>query len=153
MRFWSLGGCNLWASSGFRRLFSNRWVIILFKEILLLLPTLSFTEWISSRGGIERVRVAGKPRMLIPRPATSNRVGFSTYAMWGLAFIVLGVCWKLESDEEKGRPAVVPRPPDVVKACPAAHTATHSTQRRVHSCGMYERRSCLEVKCSCRMAA
>ena len=45
-------------------------------------------------------------------------MGFQTFALWGLCFVVLGVCWKLESDEDKSRPKREALPPDVVKVLP-----------------------------------
>ncbi len=56
---------------------------------------------------------------LIPPPGPAgNRIGFQTIALWGLCFVVLGVCWKLESNEEASKPKREVLPPDVVKALP-----------------------------------
>ena len=42
--------------------------------------------------------------MFIPPPTNTNgKVGFSTYAMWGLCFVVVGVCYVLESRLDNGQ--------------------------------------------------
>jgi hypothetical protein len=57
--------------------------------------------------------------MLIPPPGPAGKgIGFQTIALWGLCFVVLGVCWKLESSEEASRPKREPLPPEVAKVLP-----------------------------------
>ena len=48
-------------------------------------------------------------------PNTSNKLGFTTYAMWALCLVVVGVCYKLEQDELKKQPAALKGLPDDVK--------------------------------------
>ena len=54
---------------------------------------------------------------LMPGPHNPNeKLGFSTFAMWGLAIIVIGVCWKLE--QSALGPAPPKLPPDVERVLP-----------------------------------
>ena len=47
-------------------------------------------------------------RMFIPPPSNPNaKLGFSTYAMWALCIVVVGVCYKLEQNELASKPAAL----------------------------------------------
>mmetsp|Transcript_18047 Transcript_18047/g.54374 ORF Transcript_18047/g.54374 Transcript_18047/m.54374 type:complete len:92 (+) Transcript_18047:61-336(+) len=50
---------------------------------------------------------------LLPPSSTSNKIGFTTYAMWGLCAAVLGVCYYFEAQEEAAKPK--PLPDDVAR--------------------------------------
>ena len=55
-------------------------------------------------------------RMFIPPPSNPNaKLGFSTYAMWALCVVVVGVCYKLEQNELAARPASPAGIPDTVQ--------------------------------------
>lgn len=54
-----------------------------------------------------------------PPPGASNKLGFSTYAMWALCLVVVGVCYKLEQDDLARRPAEPEVPDDVKKVLPS----------------------------------
>ena len=52
--------------------------------------------------------------MFIPPPANhSGKIGFPTYAMWGLCVVVVGVCYVLESKLDDGVPATKAMPAEV----------------------------------------
>ena len=54
--------------------------------------------------------------MFIPPPSNPNaKLGFSTYAMWALCVVVVGVCYKLEQNELSARPAGLANVPDDVQ--------------------------------------
>ena len=54
--------------------------------------------------------------MFIPPPSNPNaKLGFSTYAMWALCVVVVGVCYKLEQNELAARPASPAGIPDTVQ--------------------------------------
>ena len=59
------------------------------------------------------LRQARRHFLLPPPGSTSNSIGFTTYAMWGLCLVVLGVCYYFEQNEEANKPK--PLPPDVQK--------------------------------------
>jgi hypothetical protein len=60
--------------------------------------------------------LGGGRRMFIPPPSNPNaKLGFSTYAMWALCVVVVGVCYKLEQDELSARPASLVGIPDTVQ--------------------------------------
>ena len=67
---------------------------------------------------------------LMPGPHNPNeKLGFSTFAMWGLAIIVIGVCWKLEQSELG--PATPKLPPDVERVLPSgAHLMKDGSIRK-----------------------
>ena len=52
-------------------------------------------------------------------PNRSNKIGFSTYALWGVCFIVFGVCWKMEQMDEEKRGPVKSLPDDVQRKLPS----------------------------------
>ena len=55
-------------------------------------------------------------RMFLPPPSNPNaKLGFSTYAMWALCVVVVGVCYKLEQNELSARPAGLVGIPDTVQ--------------------------------------
>lgn len=54
-----------------------------------------------------------------PGPGASNKLGFSTYAMWGLCLVVVGVCYKLEQDDLATRPAEPDVPDEVSRVLPS----------------------------------
>ena len=57
--------------------------------------------------------------MFLPPPHNPNqptKVGFSTYAMWGLCFVVVGVCYALEQNQT---PQVSTLPADVQRVLPS----------------------------------
>lgn len=55
-------------------------------------------------------------RMFIPPPSNPNaKLGFSTYAMWALCVVVVGVCYKLEQNELSARPVGPAGIPDTVQ--------------------------------------
>ena len=58
--------------------------------------------------------------MFIPPPANhSGKIGFPTYAMWGLCVVVVGVCYVLESKLDDGVPATKAMPAEVHKVLPS----------------------------------
>lgn len=83
--------------------------------------------------------------MFIPPPSNPNaKLGFSTYAMWALCIVVVGICYKLEQDELASKPAALKDiPEDVQKVLPSGswlmsarpplvlrHSALSHTRRR-----------------------
>lgn len=53
-------------------------------------------------------------------PGNPNKIGFNTYAMWGLCFVVVGVCYYFEQKELAERPkAVSGIPADVQRVLPS----------------------------------
>ena len=66
--------------------------------------------------------------MLIPPgPPAGGKVGFPTYAMWGLCFVVVGVCYALEQNE--GPSAKSKLPADVQRVLPSgAYLMSKRTQ-------------------------
>ena len=49
----------------------------------------------------------------------SNKLGFNTFAMWGLCLVVVGVCYKLEQNDKLANPAAKPLPDDVDRVLPS----------------------------------
>lgn len=43
-----------------------------------------------------------------PGQPLPTKVGFSTYAMWVLCFVVVGVCYKLEQNDAASAPQPLP---------------------------------------------
>ena len=55
-----------------------------------------------------------------PDPAPQNaKIGFTTYAMWGLCFVVIGVCYALEANETGNNSKSAALPADVHKVLPS----------------------------------
>ena len=59
--------------------------------------------------------------MLLPPSMHNNngKIGFNTYVMWGLCFVVIGACYVYEEHEKKSEPAKLTLPADVQKALPS----------------------------------
>ena len=59
--------------------------------------------------------------MLLPPSMHNNngKIGFNTYVMWGLCFVVIGACYVYEEHEKKSAPAKLTLPADVQKALPS----------------------------------
>jgi hypothetical protein len=59
--------------------------------------------------------------MLLPPSMHNNngKIGFNTYVMWGLCFVVIGACYVYEEYEKKSAPAKLTLPADVQKALPS----------------------------------
>ncbi len=55
---------------------------------------------------------------LVPPPSSPNaKIGFSTFAMWGVCIVVLGICYKFEqNDASRAKPN--PLPADVDRVLP-----------------------------------
>ena len=65
----------------------------------------SLTLPCSASARLARAATASAARMFIPPPSNPNaKLGFSTYAMWALCVVVVGVCYKLEQNELAARP-------------------------------------------------
>ena len=48
------------------------------------------------------------------------KIGFTTYAMWGLCFVVIGVCYALEANDAKAtKTAEATTPSDVQRVLPS----------------------------------
>lgn len=62
------------------------------------------------------LRPARRHFLLPPPSSGSNKIGFTTYAMWGLCVVVLGVCYYFEQQEEVRKPK--PLPDNVQKVMP-----------------------------------
>lgn len=57
-----------------------------------------------------------------PPPPGQTKIGFNTYAMWGLCFVVVGVCYYLEQQDEKSKSvakANSPIPANVQRVLPS----------------------------------
>ena len=55
-----------------------------------------------------------------PDPAPQNaRIGFTTYAMWGLCAVIIGACYVFEQNELSKQPAEKALPEDVRKVLPS----------------------------------
>ena len=53
-------------------------------------------------------------------PTGQTKIGFNTYAMWGLCVVVVGVCYFLEQQDEKARPRTMSTiPSDVQRVLPS----------------------------------
>ena len=73
----------------------------------------SVATWGATRA---TMRATPRIRMFIPPPSNPNaKLGFSTYAMWALCVVVVGVCYKLEQNELSARPAGLVGIPDTVQ--------------------------------------
>ena len=82
-------------------------------------PGLSAARHAATRRGCA---LLGQRRtMFIPPPSNPNaKLGFSTYAMWALCIVVVGVCYKLEQNELASKPAALKDiPEDVQKVLPS----------------------------------
>lgn len=59
----------------------------------------------------------GRGMFMPPAGATGSKLGFTTYAMWGLCFVVVGVCYALE--QKDGPDKMSKLPPDVSRVLPS----------------------------------
>ena len=60
--------------------------------------------------------------MLFPMggpPNQSNKIGFNTYAMWGLCIVVVAVCYTLEQNEKLNNPKKAALPDGVDRVLPS----------------------------------
>ena len=54
-----------------------------------------------------------------PSMSNNNKIGFNTYAMWGLCVVVIGVCYVLEQRDMANTPASGSVPKDVQRVLPS----------------------------------
>lgn len=67
-----------------------------------------------------------------PGQPLPTRVGFNTYAMWVLCFIVVGVCYKLEQNDQTPAKQALPSGVDRVLPSGAYLMSKPSTQFFIH---------------------
>ena len=83
-----------------------------------------------------RARTSPARHMFLPPASNPNaKLGFSTYAMWALCVVVVGVCYKLEQNELAARPAGLANVPDEVqKVLPSGSWLMSARHHALGSC-------------------
>ena len=86
--------------------------------------------------------------MFLPPPGNPNaKIGFSTYAMWALCFVVVGVCYKVEQNELAAQPAWRKNvPDDVQKVLPSGMWLMSAPIRLVFICAPANIHVCLSSR-------